>query len=203
VVKPERRRATYQDVLDAPEHKVAELVDGELFISPRPAAPHARVTSVLFGDLHHRFDDGGSSGGWVFLFEPELHFGGDVMVPDIAGWRVERVPPMGDSYFTSAPDWLCETLSPSTERLDRAKKLPRYAAAGVGHVWLLNPIRRTLEVLRRQGAQWLLAATHDGDVVVRAEPFEAIEIDLARLWARLPPPGRVAEELVFYQPTAP
>jgi Uma2 family endonuclease len=202
MVKPERRRATYQDVLDAPEHKVAELIDGELYVSPRPAAPHALVTSVLFGELYRHFD-GGSPGGWVFLIEPELHFGDDVMVPDIAGWRVERVPDMSVSYFTSAPDWLCETLSPSTERLDRAKKLPRYAAAAVGHVWFLHPIRRTLEVLRLHETTWLLAATHDGDAVVRAEPFEAIEIDLARLWERLPPPGRLAEEMVFYRPTAP
>lgn len=201
-MKPERKRASYQDVLAAPEHKVAELVDGELFVSPRPAVPHARVTSVLLSDLHHRFDDGGSPGGWVFLIEPELHLGEDVMVPDIAGWRAERAPDMNAAFLSSVPDWLCETLSASTERLDRARKLPRYAAAGVDHVWLLSAIRRTLEVLRRCEEKWLLAAVHDGDVVVRAEPFAAIEIDLARLWARLPPPGRVAEELVFYSPAA-
>ncbi len=202
MVKPVRegKEATYQDVLDAPEHKVAEIIDGELFLSPRPAAPHALVTTSLVTSLGSRFGHGASPGGWVFLIEPELHFGKLIMVPDIAAWRLERLPDLGAAFITLAPDWLCETLSPSTEKLDRAKKLPRYARAGVGHVWLLHPLLRTLEVLRRHDQSWLQVATHADDEVVRAEPFEELELALSHLWQLLPPPGRVAEPAAAYAP---
>ena len=194
---PARRRATYQDVLDAPEHLVAEIVGGELRLSPRPGGPHTRATSILGMDLGSPFDRGrGGPGGWIILDEPELHLGEDIVVPDLAGWRRERMPsvPTG-AYFTIAPDWSCEALSRSTEAWDRAHKLPVYAAAGVAHVWLVNAVQRTLEVLRRQGSQWLTLAIYHGDALVRAEPFDAIELDLAGLWADAgPPPGSHASE---------
>jgi Uma2 family endonuclease len=123
-------------------------------------------------------------GGWRILDEPELHFGNDVLVPDIAGWRRERMPTLPvEPYFTVAPDWVCEVLSPSTERIDRGKKLQRYARVGVVHVWLLDPVRQLLEVLTRDDGQWKALARHEGEVTVRAAPFEAIEIELAELWA--------------------
>ena len=84
--------------------------------------------------------------------------------------------------ITLAPDWVCEILSPSTEKLDRTRKLPAYARHGVGHAWLINPVARTLEVYRREGTSWVLAASHADDAIVRAEPFDAIELDLLRLW---------------------
>jgi Uma2 family endonuclease len=106
-----------------------------------------------------------------------------VVVPDVAGWRLERLPRLPDTpYFDVAPDWLCEVLSPSTARLDRAKKLRVYAEAGVGHVWLVDPVTRTLEVLRRDGTRWTLLGTHAGQDVVRAEPFEELELSLPQLW---------------------
>jgi hypothetical protein len=86
------------------------------------------------------------------LDEPELHFGEHVVVPDLAGWRRERMRAMPrQAFFTLAPDWVCEVLSPSTERADRGRKLRIYAEAGVAHVWFLKPADRTLEVLRLRG----------------------------------------------------
>jgi len=118
------------------------------------------------------------------LDEPELHFGDDVLVPDIAGWRRERMPALPDTaYFTLAPDWLCEVLSPSTETIDRTHKLAIYAAQRVGHAWLVNPLLETLEVLRLESQRWSLLSTHEGQAKLRAEPFDAIELELGALWA--------------------
>ncbi len=184
-----KAEATYQDVLDAPEHMVAEILDGELVLSPRPAPRHASVASVLGAELIPPFGRGrGGPGGWIILDEPELHFGRRVVVPDLAGWRRERLPsvPEDAAYFTLAPDWICEVASKSTEKLDRRKKLPLYASVGVGHAWLIHPRLRTLEVLRRHGEHWLVVAVHGDDEKIRAEPFDAIELDLANLWADLP-----------------
>lgn len=187
----EKPRATYEDLLKVPDHKVAEIVDGELYVSPRPAAPHALAASVLGVDLGGPFHHGrGGPGGWWIVHEPELHFGEDVVVPDLAGWRRERMPAFPRTpFFTLAPDWLCEVLSPSTERLDRARKLGVYARAGVGNAWLVNPEARTLEVYRRSEERWLLLATHASDVYVRAEPFDAIELDLVPLWGETRSPA--------------
>ncbi len=136
------KRATYEDVLNAPENKVAEILDGELFLSPRPAPRHAVAAVGCSGALGRPFDDGvGGPGGWWILDEPELHFGEQVVVPDLAGWRRERLPAMPDeAFFSLAPDWVCEVLSPSTERIDRGRKLRIYAEAGVAHAWLVNPV---------------------------------------------------------------
>ena len=179
------RPATYDDLVALPEHFVGEIVDDELWASPRPAPRHAWAEGQLMGDLvaASRLGDPNGPKGWKILPEPELHFGRQVVVPDLAGWRRERLPRLPDTaYFELAPDWLCEVLSPSTARLDRDKKLRVYAAAGVGHVWLVDPIARTLEVLRREGDSWKCLATHSDGDVVRAEPFEALELTLARLW---------------------
>jgi len=182
-----KRKATYDDVLAAPEHKVAEILDGELFLSPRPATPHARASSIVGSQLVDAFDRGAGDpprpGGWWILAEPELHLGPDVVVPDIAGWRRERMPRIPNApWLELAPDWLCETLSPSTARLDRTRKLAIYAREGVRHVWLVEPSTRTLEVLALDGGRWVVAENHGGDDVVRAAPFAAIELELARLW---------------------
>ena len=177
------RRATYEDVLNAPENKVAEILDGELFLSPRPASRHAVAASRLGRILGPFDDDPGGPGGWWILDEPELHFGGQVVVPDLAGWRRERMPTMPDqAFFTLAPDWVCEVLSPSTERIDRGRKLRIYVEAGVTHAWLAKPTDRTLEVLRLREGAWTIVGLWEDAAVVRAEPFEAIELELGRLW---------------------
>ncbi len=181
-----KKLATYEDVLAAPAHQVAQLVDGELVLQPRPAIPHARVGSALHYGLFGPFDGGPDGpGGWVILFEPELHLGADILVPDIAGWRRERMPVLPDAaYFELPPDFCCEILSPSTARFDRGKKLPLYAAHGVGHVWLVDPAAKTLEVLALDGPTYRLLSAHGGDDEISAPPFEAVVLSLAPLWSR-------------------
>ena len=178
------KRATYEDVLNAPEHMVAEVLDGELVLSPRPAYRHAQAESALQGLLWPRFGSGERGpGGWQLLVEPELHFGDQVLVPDIGGWRLERLPAVPDvPWLDLAPDWVCEVLSPSTARIDRSRKLPAYAAAGVPHAWLVNPIEQTLEVLRLREGAWTILSVLTSGAPVRAEPFDAVELDLSALW---------------------
>jgi len=180
-----RRRATYQDVLDAPEHMIAQVIDGELVLMPRPALRHAAVTSVLEQDLGPPFHRGkGGPGGWILLFEPELHLGEDILVPDLAGWRRERMPVLPNAaYTTMSPDWVCEVLSPGNAKLDRVRKLPIYAREQVEHVWLVDPGTRTLEILRREGSRWLIVGVWSDDARVRGEPFDAVELELGALWA--------------------
>ena len=183
---PARRRATYEDVLRAPEHMVAEIVDGELHLNPRPAKPHAAAATALGEELGPPFKRGrGGPGGWIILYAPELHLAADVLVPDLAGWRRERMPVITthEPYFTLAPDWVCEVLSPRTARLDRAKKLPIYARAEVRHVWIVDPLARTLEALRLEREKRVIVDVWAGDAKVRIEPFDAIDLDLAVLWA--------------------
>jgi hypothetical protein len=182
-----RRRATYEDVLAAPSHVVAEIVGGILHTQARPRTRHARSASRLGGVLDGPFDRGsGGPGGWLLLDEPELHLGADpdIVVPDLAGWRRERMPALPDvAFLTLAPDWACEVLSPSTEDFDRAEKVPLYARERVSYVWLVDPLVRTLEILRLDGDSYRIATTVRGDARVRAEPFDAIELELALLWA--------------------
>lgn len=184
MTKPLKKDATYADLCAVPENFVAEILGGELYAFPRPASPHARAAGRLSHKLNGPFEDGENGpGGWWFLPEPEFHFGADVVVPDIAGWRRERMPAIPNvAFFTLAPDWLCEVLSPSTETIDRRKKLAIYARAGVAHVWLLNPLLQTLEVLRLESQRWSLVSAHEADAKVRAEPFEAVELALRALW---------------------
>jgi Uma2 family endonuclease len=184
--EPAKRRAAYEDLLRVPKHLVAEILDGELTTQPRPASRHALAASVLGIELGAPFHRGkGGPGGWILLDEPELHLRGDVLVPDLAGWRRERMPQVPDAAaFELAPDWACEVLSPSTAAIDRAEKLPIYAREQVGHVWLVDPITRTLEACQLEAGRWLLLGTWRDDAKIRVEPFEAVELELGGLWAR-------------------
>jgi len=179
------RPATYEDLLEVPDTMVAEIVDDELHASPRPALRHARAASSLGVFIGGPYQHGrGGPGGWWILDEPELHFGRNVVVPDLAGWRRRRLPQVPDAAYTSlAPDWICEILSPSTVSLDRVKKLAIYAHEEVQHAWLLDPIARTLEVLRLEAGRWAILGTYAGNAAVRAEPFIEIDLELASLWA--------------------
>jgi Uma2 family endonuclease len=185
------KRATYEDVLNAPEHRVAELLEGELILSPRPSARHAAAMAAIHGTLWSRFDGGERRpSGWIVLPEPELHFGTTVVVPDVAAWRRERLPSLPDQpWLEVAPDWICEVLSPSTARIDRGRKLKAYAEAGVSHAWLVNPVDRTLEVLSLKDGAWMLVAAFGGSDVARIQPFEDLEVVLNRLWPDTPEPG--------------
>jgi Uma2 family endonuclease len=184
-MKPLKKNATYDDLREVPDHFVAEIFTGDLYASPRPALPHCRAASVLGGMLMGPFDQGRNGpGGWVIIDEPELHFGDDVLVPDIAAWRRTRLPASpSTAYLTLAPDWVCEVLSPSTESIDRRRKLPIYAREGVAYAWLLDPLRQTLEVLTLdERKRWTELATHEGSARVHASPFDAIELELGALW---------------------
>lgn len=181
---PLDRPATYDDLIAQPEHLVAEIVDGELWTSPRPAPRHALAYSALGIVLGGPYNHGrGGPGGWWILDEPELHLGADVVVPDLAGWRrarMERLPET--AYFALGPDWVCEVISPSTARLDRTKKLRVYAREGVRHCWIVDPVLRTLDVLRLDSGHWTIAATHGDDDIVRPDPFVDVDLELALLW---------------------
>jgi Uma2 family endonuclease len=184
-VPPFDRPATYDDLMKLPDGLVAEIVDGELHASPKPAPPHVIAGSSVGGLLLNPYSFGrGGPGGWWILDEPELHLAADVLVPDLAGWRKTRMPHRPDTaYFPLAPDWVCEILSPSTAVVDRVKKLAIYAREGVAHAWLIDPALQTLEVLRLEGGRWVLLSTHFGGDVVRAEPFIELGLELRLLWA--------------------
>ena len=189
---PPPRRATYADLEAVPANQVAELIEGTLYVMPRPALRHARASSALGGELYGPFQRGRSGpGGWWILDEPELHFPDptapgeeNALVPDLAGWRRERVPAMPDAaYCTIAPDWICEVLSPSTEEHDREVKMPVYAREGVRHAWLVDPIAKTLEVYTLDASRrWREPVIYRDVELVRAAPFDAIELDLSALW---------------------
>ncbi len=187
----QKRKLRYGALEALPPQLVGEIVGDELFASPRPAAAHAVAASALGAELISSFQFGrGGPGGWWLLFEPELHLGPDVLVPDLAGWRRERMPVVPDvAHFTLAPDWICEVLSSRTRSLDRIRKLPAYARAGVGHAWLLDPTERSLEVYRLVDDRWLLVDARQGSLALRAEPFDTLELDLSNLWI-----GASAEE---------
>ncbi len=183
---PARRKATYEDLLAVPDHLVAEIIDGELVTSPRPGAPHARAASRLGMEVGGPFDRGrGGPGGWVILDEPELHFHDQVLVPDLAGWRRERMPALPEGVaFELAPDWICEVISPSTARLDSHLQASHLRARGVRHLWFVDPVERLLEVFRLENAQYVVAGAFSDQALIRAEPFDAIELELGALWER-------------------
>lgn len=184
---PARRHATYEDLCKVPEHLLAQIIDGELVALPRPAIGHVAASSLLGADLLGAFHRGtgipGEPAGWWILDEPELHLQRDILVPDLAGWRRERVPvlPRG-AFMTVAPDWICEVVSPSSVRIDRIRKLAIYAREGVRHAWLVDPDAQTLEVFRLESGRWVLVGQHEGAEKIRAEPFDAVELEMGRWW---------------------
>lgn len=184
-MKPLKKNATYDDLREVPDHFVAEIFTGDLYASPRPAPPHTRAASLLGALLTGPFDQGRNGpGGWLILDEPELHFGNDVLVPDLAAWRRTRLPSLApDAYPTLAPDWVCEVISPSTETIDRRRKLPLYAREGVAYAWLIDPLQQRLEVLvLDELKRWAQREVHEARARVCAAPFDAIELELGVLW---------------------
>ena len=176
--------ATYQDVLDAPSRKVVQIIDGKLYTHPRPAPSHANAGAALLGNLKNPFDfSRGGPGGWVILYEPELHLREDIVIPDLAGWRRTRMPQLPDTaYFAIAPDWVCEVLSPSTRKLDLGRKRGIYAREGVKHLWIVDPEERSLAAYELRRGLWILLDTLYGDAAVSLPPFDAISFNLSDLW---------------------
>ena len=176
--------ATYRDVLDAPPHKVAEIVSCELHLLPRPASLHALARSRLGGSLQGPFGFGeGGPGGWWIVFEPEPHLGDDIVVPDLAGWRRTTMPDYPDApYFTIAPDRVCEVLSPSTRNLDLGGKRQIYAREGVKHLWFVEPVDRSLQAFELRAEGWVALGTVHGTEAVSLPPFDDIDFPLDALW---------------------
>jgi len=186
MAEPARKMATYEDLWDLPENQIGEILYGELHAQPRPAYRHALAASSIGDELVSPFQKGrhGGPGGWWILDEPELHLDMNIMVPDLAGWKKERMPQIPDvAWLDLVPDWVCEILSPSTAQKDRSLKMPLYAKYGVKHIWLVDPAIRTLEAYALQESQWVLLNTYREDQIVPIPPFEAIEFPLSELWA--------------------
>jgi Uma2 family endonuclease len=183
------RPATYQDLLRLPENVVGEIVNGDLVVSPRPAPAHARASSSLTISLGGPFDHGrGGPGGWVILDEPELHLGSHVLVPDLAGWRRERMPTLpSTAWFELPPDWVCEVLSASTAIIDRTQKQDIYRQQGIPWLWFVDPVARTIEVLSNAKDGWLVVGSFGGSTQARMPPFDAVAIDVGTLWNLSPP----------------
>lgn len=185
MLKPKIQPASYADIEALPPNMVGQIIYGALHAHPRPAPRHAVVAHELDVELGPPFGRGrGGPGGWRFMVEPELHLGPHVVVPDVAGWRVERLTPFPETaYIDTPPDWLAEILSPSTQALDRTDKLPVYAEFGVKHCWYVDPLARTLEVMELTASgKWLLAATFKDADAVTAPPFEVHTFALDVLW---------------------
>lgn len=182
---PARKEATYADLEALPANMVGEILFGVLHAFPRPRLRHARVSSRLGMTVGPPFDRGGGDapGGWIILDEPELHLGRDVVVPDLGGWRRTRLPALPDeAAFTLAPDWVCEVLSPSTRQVDLTDKREIYQREGVKHLWLIDPDAKLPEGRRLDTKGYVVAGAWRDEAVVRAEPFDAIELPLAVLW---------------------
>lgn len=178
------RFANYEDLFDLPETIVGEIIYGQLITHPRPAPRHAVAASSICNELLSPFQKGrGGPGGWWILLEPELHLHPHILVPDLAGWRRERMPTLPSTdYFEIVPDWICEVLSPGTARVDRVQKMPIYAQCGVQYLWLIDPDLRTLEVYQLVGQHWQLQASFENDDSISIMPFDAISFSLAELW---------------------
>jgi hypothetical protein len=181
---PAPRFATYDDLRELPDNVVGEIVSGNLVTSPRPGRAHAFTATGLTISVGSPFHFGnGGPGGWEILVEPELHLGEDVLVPDLAGWRLERIGARStEAFIELPPDWVCEILSSSTARFDRVEKMPVYALHAVPYLWLLDPIAHTLEAYSLDNGRWVLLGAHGGDQVVNVVPFDAVGIELGRLW---------------------
>jgi Uma2 family endonuclease len=179
------RPAVYADLLSLPEGVRGEIIDGELFVQPRPRARHSRTASRLMAKLEAPFHDGdGGPGGWWIVQEPGIELpGSPEVVPDLAGWRRERVPELSlDGAIDRVPDWVCEILSPSNASHDRVRKARVYARAGVPHFWLVDPTHRSVEGRRLVDGLWIEVGSYSDDEVARAEPFEAVALPLEWLW---------------------
>jgi Uma2 family endonuclease len=189
MAEPAKKQATYDDLYHIPENMVGEIIDGDLIVSPRPTSGHAEASTSLVVELGapYRFGRGGP-GGWIIHFEPEIHFGANVIVPDLAGWKRERytIPP-DEHRITVTPDWVCEVLSPRSARTDRIKKMPIFAEYEVPYAWLIDPAQMTLEVYRLETGRWMVQGLYAENDKVRAEPFEEVEIDLSNLWLQETP----------------
>lgn len=183
--EPARKKASYDDLYGLPESVTGQIIDGELVVTPRPSARHSHAAFAMGGEVAapYRFGRGGGPGGWIILYEQEIMLGEHLLVPDFSGWRKERFPGVPqENWISVAPDWVCEILSPGTAQVDRVRKMPVYARYEVPYLWLIDPTAQTLEAYRLESGKWLLLGAFAEKDMVRAEPFQAIEMDLGNFW---------------------
>ena len=175
----------YEELCKLPDNVVGEIINGELIVSPRPSPKHANASSMLGVKLGDPFQIGkGGPGGWWILDEPQIHLKEQAVVPDLAGWRKDRLPKLPEkNHFELAPDWVCEVLSPSTARYDKLSKLQIYAENKVPYYWIVDPTNRVLEVFILDSGNYRIGPVFGGDDKVSAPPFEVVEFDLGDLWA--------------------
>lgn len=182
-----RRLATYDDLASLPEGARAEVVRGVLLTMPAPLPRHARVQQGLTRYVGGPFDgdDGrGGPGGWWILTEVDVQLSAhDIVRPDASGWRRPRLPdPWNERPIEVVPDWVCEVISPTSAAHDRVTKRALYAAHGVPFYWIIDPVERTLEALRLVDGRWVDAGAFDSQATARVPPFDAVELELARLY---------------------
>src|SRR5262245_8887652 len=170
---------------DLPEDQKGEIIDGELFVQPRPRFDHARANGFLSRHIGGSYDyDDGGPGGWWIIPEPGIELpGAPEVAPDLGGWRRERMPkpPRGEP-LRLAPDWVCEVLSPSNRRWDLKKKFPFYARVGVPWLWVVDPPAETISVRALDRSEWKIVREVVGGERVALEPFTEVELPLDRLW---------------------
>lgn len=185
--RPAHIQCLYEAIEALPEGVIGELINGQLHTQPRPAGPHALVASNLGADLINPFSRGrGGPGGWWIIDEPEAHFirNKELVVPDVAGWRRERMPSVPeDQRFEVVPDWVCEVLSPSTASKDREVKMPLYARYGVDYAWIIDPRTRCLQAFERRGEDWFEVATFGSGEAICAPPFQAVTLEADAPWS--------------------
>ncbi len=175
---------SYEDILALPDNMVGEIINGRLEVQPRPSPKHALTSSALGVEIGTLFHGGeGGTDGWWILDEPELHLDGHILVPDLAGWRKQRMPKLPDTaWFEIVPDWICEVLSPATAKTDRSEKMPIYASLTVQYLWLIDPILQTLETYQLQDGHWLLQDSLKDEDQVCSLPFSKHTFPLSNLW---------------------
>ncbi|HEX8826150.1 MAG TPA: Uma2 family endonuclease [Archangium sp.] len=183
-----RSPATLADLEALPETVVGEIIDGTLYTHPRPRPRHVHFGGRLSRELQGPFELGsGGPGGWWILIEPGIQVEGSAeFVPDLAGWRRERLPELPEDRLSVVPDWVCEILSPSTRAYDQRIKRPFYARIGVRHLWFVDLEARTLTVSELLNGRWLELGVYGEEDVIRAAPFEATELKLGEIWPPAP-----------------
>ena len=186
-----REPARFEDLQTVPGHLTGEILDGELVVSPPPTAQAVLTRAALNAELARRWGgaEGGGSAGWWLADGVQVRLGLNALVPDITGWRRQRLQRAPGAVVDVAPDWVCEILTPSTAIIDRTRKLGLYARHGVAWAWLIEPVHRTVEVLWLEGDEWVVAGNYGGDQKARIPPFDAIELQLGGLWAAPEAPG--------------
>lgn len=184
MTEPARKRATYDDLYTIPKNMVGEIIDGDIVASPRPSRKHGYSASIIGNELGPPYNMGrGGPGGWIIIGEPEISFGDNILVPDLAGWKKERFPESEDhNWISISPDWVCEIISQGSIRIDRVEKMGIYVQHMVSYFWIIDPSNKTFEALKNEAGRWLIIGTYAEDDKVRAEPFQEIEIDLNCLW---------------------